>query len=231
MADPVVSIVIPAFNEEATVGRVLEGVKDVMKEVGAPYEVIVVNDGSTDRTAEIVKDYNVILVHHEVNLGKGAALKDGFMKSRGKIVVTLDADGSHNPEDISKLILPLINCNDIDVTIGARFINRTGKSSTSKLHIVGNKIINVVILLMTGKYVSDSQTGFRAFRRDVLRKIPLNGSRYEIESEMTVGMLKRNMRILEVPINCVKRNKGYTKISSLKDGFKILKSIFKAAIY
>jgi len=226
LVEPYISVVIPAFNEERNIGVVLQGVREVLKKMNCLYEVIVVDDGSIDRTAEVARNHNVILVKNDRNQGKGDALKAGFLRARGAFVVTMDADGSHQPEDIPYLVQPLLN--DVDVTVGSRFEDEMGRNSTAKLHLIGNKIINALILFLTGRYISDSQSGFRAFRRDALRKIAISSLGYEIESEITIKILKNGFRVEEVPIECKKRRSGTTKINSFSDGFKILKSILKA---
>ena len=228
MEEPFISVVIPAFNEEQNIGFVLTNVHKTLKETSLPYEIIVVNDGSTDRTAEIVKEHNAFLVNHGRNSGKGNALKTGFVMAKGKIVVMMDADGSHRPEDIPLLIDPLLNGSEVDVVIGSRFNDETGRNSTTKLHLIGNKIINAMIFFLTGKYVSDSQTGFRAFRREILKRLALWSTKFEIESELTVKMLKDGVRVREVPIRCMKRLRGNSKVSSFRDGFEIFKAILKA---
>jgi len=228
LEEPFISVVIPAFNEEQNIGFVLTNVHKILKETSLPYEIIVVNDGSTDRTAEIVKEHNAFLVNHGRNSGKGNALKTGFVMAKGKIVVMMDADGSHRPEDIPLLIDPLLNGSEVDVVIGSRFNDEVSRNSTTRLHLIGNKLINTVIFFLTGKYVSDSQTGFRAFRREVLKRLALWSTKFEIESELTVKMLKDGVRVREVPIRCMKRLRGNSKVSSFRDGFEIFKAILKA---
>ncbi|MDH5439948.1 MAG: glycosyltransferase family 2 protein [Candidatus Bathyarchaeota archaeon] len=226
--EPFISVVIPAFNEELSIGSVLQGTREVLEKTGFSYEIIVVNDGSADRTAEVAREHDVVLVENDGNLGKGAALRAGFMKVRGEVIVMMDADGSHQPEDISRLICPVLRNGDAEVATGSRFVSEMGRNSTKKLHLVGNKLINTLILFLTGRYVSDSQSGFRAFRRDVLRRFALSSSGYEVESEMTIRMLKSGLRIREIPISCKQRKCGTTRINSFGDGFRILKAILKA---
>jgi len=226
---PFISVVIPAFNEEQNIGFVLTNINKVLKEMNFPYEIIVVNDSSTDRTAEVAKEHNVLLINQRKNFGKGDALKTGFVMAKGKIVVMMDADGSHRPEDIPVLVDPLFDEKAVDVVVGSRFNDDEGKNSTTRLHLIGNKLINAVIFFLTGKYVSDSQTGFRAFRREALKRLALWSTKFEIESELTVKMLKSDIRVREVPIRCMKRFGGASKVSSFRDGFEIFKAILKAA--
>jgi len=185
-------------------------------------------DPRSQTKASISLKHNVVMVDNGGNLGKGAALRAGFARAKGDIVVTMDADGSHHPEDIPRIVYPMINGYDIDATIGSRFVDDIGKNSTTKLHLIGNKIINALILFLTGRYISDTQSGFRAFRQNAVKKLALSSSRYEIESEITIKMLKNGFRIREIPIRCKQRKSGSTKIGSFGDGFNILKTILKA---
>jgi len=226
-----ISVIIPAYNEELSLGSVIEDTMDVLRKIGLPHEIIVVNDGSQDNTADIARKFGVILINNDKNLGKGAALINGFRKAKGDIVVTMDADGSHRAEDIPFLIYPIINGGSVEATVGSRFVNELGKKSTSSLHLIGNRIINFFILLVTGKYVSDSQCGFRAFRKSALGKIALHSSGFDIESEITIKMLRKGFAIMEIPIRCNPRKNGLTRINSFKDGFNIFKAILKAAFY
>ena len=226
MDSPFISVVIPAFNEESNIDRVLQEVHEVLSRAGFPYEVVVVDDGSTDRTCEVARRYDIDLVSNSKNLGKGGALKAGLSQARGQVVVVMDADGSHRAEDIPELIDPVLN-GEAHVTVGSRFKTSEGKNSTSRLHLIGNRIINTLILLLTRRYISDSQSGFRAFKRDTLIKMPISCSEYEVETEMTIRMLKSGCKIKEVPIRCKQREKGFSKIDSFRDGFKILKAVLK----
>ena len=227
LEDPFVSVIIPAFNEEDNIGFVLDGVHGVLKGMGLPYEIIVVNDGSFDKTAEIAKEHDVVLINNGKNRGKGHALRRGFRRARGGLVVTMDADGSHRPGDIRLLLQPLLNGDDVDSVVGVRFHNHTGRSSTTRLHLLGNKIMNAVILFLTGRYISDTQSGFRAFRRQTLEGLVLRASGFEIESEILIKLLRKGCRLREVPIDCRERISGDTRIESFGDGFRILKMVLR----
>lgn len=230
MSEPLVSVVIPAFNEEHSLAFVLQGVREVFSKQGLSFEMIVVNDGSTDRTSCVAKEYDVVLIDNGRNLGKGAALRAGFSKAGGQIIVTMDADGSHQAEDIVSLVSPILNGDNVEATIGSRFIYDIGKDSTTKLHMMGNAIINVLIFLLTGRYLSDSQCGFRAFKREALAKLVLNSLGFDIETEITMKMLKNGFKVMEVPIRCEARKFGATRTNSFADGFKMLRTVVKAAL-
>lgn len=231
MESPLLSIVIPAFNEEDNIGNILKDAHEVLEMLRFPYEIIVVDDGSHDGTAEIARKNGVILINNKQNLGKGGALKAGFVRARGSIIITMDADGSHLPMDIPNLISPILYNDNIDVAIGSRFMYHIGKKSTTQLHLIGNRIINLVILLLTGKSVSDSQSGFRAFKKHIVKKLKILASGYDIESEVLIKLLKKGYKIIEVPIWCHPRRNGFTCINPFKDGFNIIRTIIKATFY
>lgn len=226
MQNSVISVIIPAYNEEKTIGIVIEETAQVMDTLGLPYEIIVVDDGSTDRTKEMASRYKVTILSNGQNHGKGYALRRGFQHAQGDIIVTIDADGSHKPKEILELINPLFN--GIDITAGSRFLG-DGKDHTSKLHMLGNHLINATIMVLTRKLVTDSQTGLRAFKREFLKKISLESCGYEIETEITVKGLKNGFKFQEIPISCRKREYSISKLRILSDGVRIFKTILKSA--
>jgi len=231
MVDPYLSIIIPAYNEALNIGCVLNDVYSVLDGYGFSYEVIVVDDGSTDKTAEISEGYGVRLISNGRNSGKGSALIKGFRNAKGDIMVTMDADGSHRAEDIPLLLNPLLKDESVYVTYGSRLIDEFSRRSTSELHLIGNRIINFLILVFTGKWISDSQSGFRAYRRCALKDVRLHSSRYDIESEMCIKLLKKGISFTEIPITCDPRKNGFSKVHSFRDGFSIIKAIMKATFY
>jgi len=227
MPSTVVSVVIPAYNEEKTIGNVIKETIQIMDSLGLPYEIIVVDDGSTDRTREVASRYKATVLSNGRNRGKGYALRKGFQHAQGDIVVTIDADGSHKPKEIPDLINPLFN--GADIVAGSRFLG-DGKNHTSKLHMLGNHLINTAIMVLTRKLITDSQTGLRAFKREFLHKIHLESYGYEIETEITVKSLKNGFKLKEVPISCEKRKYNISRLKILSDSFKILKTILKSSI-
>lgn len=224
--DTVVSVVIPAYNEEKTIGKVIEETLQVMDSLGIPYEIIVVDDGSTDHTKEVASKYKAIVLSNGKNQGKGYALRRGFQHSKGDIIITIDADGSHKPKDIPDLLHPLFN--GADMVAGSRFLGN-GKDFTSKLHMLGNHIINMIIMVLTRKLITDSQTGLRAFKKEVLKSVALKSSGYEIETEITVKGLKNGFKFKEIPISCRKREYNISRLRIISDGLKILKTIISSA--
>jgi len=226
--DPIISIVMPAFNEEKNIGNVLSSLHKVMESVRLPYEIIVVDDGSTDKTKELAYRHKASVLTNGGNQGKGYALKRGFQHAKGDIIITIDADGSHDPGDIKRLLLPIFN--GADTVLGSRLVAGIGKNNTKKLHIFGNSLINLLIRIATGKCVTDSQTGFRACKKKMLKQIEITSKGYQIETELTVKSLKNGYTFEEVPVTFKKRVNGCSSIRPLYDGFKIFKTIVKSRI-
>lgn len=226
MPNTIISVVIPAYNEEKTIGSVIEETVQVMESLGFPYEIIVVDDGSRDRTREVASKYKVTVLPNGRNMGKGYALRKGFQHANGDIIITIDADGSHKPKEIPDLINALAN--GADIVAGSRFLGKN-KNHTSKLHVFGNYLINMTIMTLTGKRITDSQTGLRALKRDFLKSISLESDGYEIETEITVKGLKNGFVFKEIPISCDRRRNGVSRLSALYQGPKILKTILKHA--
>lgn len=227
LTNSVVSVIIPAYNEEKTIGYVIEEVMHMMDALNVPYEIIVVDDGSTDGTREIASRYKVTLLSNGRNRGKGYALRRGFQYAQGDIIVTIDADGSHNPKEIPELIDSIFD--GADIVAGSRFLG-SDRDHTSKLHVFGNNLINLTIMVLTRKLITDSQTGLRAFKKDFLKKIDLESCGYEIETEITVKGLKNGFKFKEIPISCNRRKYSVSKLRTLSDGYKILKTILKCAV-
>ncbi len=226
---PIVSVVIPAYNEEKTIEKILFRTNKTMETLGIPYEIIVVDDGSSDRTRLLAERHKATVLNNGTNTGKGHALRKGFQNATGNIIITIDADGSHTPEEIPKLLKPLLK--GADIVVGSRFLGNREKDSVKKLHIIGNHLFNLLILLLTRKHITDSQTGFRAFKKKVIQEIKLTSKGYEIETELTMKTLKNGYLLQEEPITCEKRKDGYSHLNPLRDGFKIFKNIIKASIF
>jgi glycosyltransferase involved in cell wall biosynthesis len=226
-----VSVVIPAYNEEKTVRSVVQRAHRVMQDLGMPYEILVVDDGSTDGTARIASQSGVVLVSNGVNRGKGHSLCMGIEKSKGSIVVTMDSDGSHQPEEIPKLLFPILRRNPrVDAVIGSRFLGELEESAMSNLHFVGNKIICLVMRILTGKWVTDSQSGFRAYRREVFDGVRIKSKGFDIETELTIKALVNGFNLAEVPITCTRRVDSVSRLNTFRDGFAIFRTIFESAL-
>jgi glycosyltransferase involved in cell wall biosynthesis len=218
-------VIIPAYNEENNIEEVLFRTNKTMETTGIPYEIIVVDDGSKDKTRFLAERQKVTVIRNGTNRGKGHALKLGLLHAIGKIIITIDADGSHEPEEIPRLLKPLL-CG-ADVVLGSRFLGLRERDSVSMLHAFGNRLFNLLILISTRKRVTDSQSGFRAFRKKVIEEIPLASEGYDIETEFLVKALKSDYLVLEEPVTCKKRKDGCSHLNPLHDGFKIFKNIIQ----
>lgn len=229
------SIIIPAYNEEKTIGKVIGNVLAVDL-VGVDKEIIVVDDGSSDETIKIVdslvKTSKVItLLKHKKNQGKGAAVQTGIRNAIGEILIIQDADLEYDPNDIPKLIKPILD-KKAKVVYGTRLKMKPvlfGKNKTPLLlHFFGNKFLSLVTTVLYGYTISDMETGYKAFNKDVLNDIKLKAKSFDFEPEITSKLLKRGYRIKE--INIKTKPRGYDegkKLNTLQDGTKALWTLFK----
>lgn len=216
MIDPgLVSIVIPAFDEELGIGPVVERVRALRSWA----EVLVVDDGSRDRTAEVAAAAGARVVRHPYNKGNGAAVKTGIRAARGELVLLMDADGQHDPDDVLRVLEPL----DLhDLVVGAR--SSRDQTATRAL---GNWVFTRLASWLTGRPIPDLTSGFRAARRErlleILHLLP-NGFSYPTTS--CLALLKAGHNVTFVPITA-RRRVGRSKIRVLQDGTKFLLIIFK----
>ncbi len=206
--------VIPAYNEETTIAEVLKGTRDFVD------EVVVVDDGSTDRTAQIARVQGAVVVSHVINRGLGAAIGTGFemaKKRNAEVVVTLDADGQHDPSEINKFVHAIEK--GADVVIGTRMKTRVGMPWYRQVaQILGN----LTTFVLFGAWVSDSQSGYRAFTEFALSKIELQTNRMEVSSEI-IAETKRNKLVLkEVPIKAIYTEYSLSKGQGFFVGIKTL---------
>ena len=220
-----ITVVIPAYNEEKTIGNVIAETASIMNGLNIPYEIIVVDDGSTDETGKIASAHKAIVLSNDRNRGKGYALRKALQHANGDIIVTIDSDGEHNPKEIPDLIEPLFN--GTDIVAGSRFLGRNGWGTTH-LNVLGNLFFNAAVMTLTGKVVTDSQTGFRAIRKDVLDTLNLESDGYEIEAEITIKGLRNGFVFKERPITVERRKFNASKLRLLSDGSRIMKTILKA---
>ena len=223
-----VSIIIPVYNEELTVGNVIERVQTATTQMGLNNEIIVVDDHSFDKSLQVAKAYPVRIFSLKSHVGKGMGLRAGFAKAKGDIIVTIDSDGSHRPEELPRVLNPILK-NKTDLVIGSRYLNQKDVAAR-KLNAFGVKLFNRMIQMLIGVFVTDSQSGYRAMKRDILKKLHLKSGGYEIESEMLVKIAKGNYRVLEVPISFEQRTYGRSGVDPLRDGFRILLSIVSARL-
>ncbi len=221
-----VSIIIPAFNEEKSLGNVLAELRRYVEMVQINNEIIVVDDGSTDKTKEVAFRNGAKVLSNKINRGKGYSLRCGFECAKGKIIVTMDADGSHNPSDIERLVLTVLN--GADIAVGSRFNTMEGRKTTTKVNLLGNRFISILFLLITGSFVADSQSGFRAFNSKVLKEIQVTSNGFEVETELTLKPILNGYSLKEVPIFVRNRANGYSRLNPIKDGLRIMKEIIRS---
>ena len=186
---------IPAYNEEKNIASMVLKLKE------SADKIIVCNDGSTDLTGKISEELNVITIHHKENLGYGAAIRSIFLKAKeldGDILVTFDADGQHKIADIKNVILP-IEKKQSDVVIGSRFLTKS--NSVPQYRKLGINIITKVTNSSLNKKLTDAQSGFRAYSKDVLRKIIPTDTGMGVSTELLIKSSSLGFRISEVPIN------------------------------
>ncbi|MGE5533822.1 MAG: glycosyltransferase family 2 protein [Bacillota bacterium] len=222
------SIIIPVYNEELTIGDIIDRTENALQRIGIAHEIIVVDDQSYDKSLQAAKKRNVKLFTLKHHLGKGYALRAGFAQANGDIIVTIDSDGSHRPEEIQRVLMPVIK-DRADLVIGSRYLNQKNVAAR-KLNAFGVRIFNYLIQLLTGVVITDSQSGYRAMKCGVLAKQELKSGEYEIESEMLVKTAKQGFRVTEVPISFEQRTYGRSGVDPVMDGSKILLSIVLASM-
>ncbi len=224
--DMLLSIVIPVYNEQSTLGNIIDRTKAAAQQTGLKNEIIVVDDHSYDKSLEVAKKHSAKIYSLKEHLGKGYALRAGFAKAKGDIIITIDSDGSHRPEELAEVLAPILQ-DKADLVIGSRYLNHK-KVAARKLNAFGVKLFNFSIKILTGTAITDSQSGYRAMKRQVLLSQKLKSGEYEIESEMLVKTVKNKFRIAEVPISFEQRTYGRSGVDPVADGSKILFSIVLA---
>ncbi len=225
-APMLLSIIIPVYNEELTIGNIIDRTRAAVQHMGLESEIIVVDDRSYDRSLEVARRHSDKVLTLKEHLGKGYALRAGFAKAKGDIIVTIDSDGSHWPEELPEVLAPVL-ADKADLVIGSRYMNHK-RVAARKLNAFGVHIFNYLIDILTGVNITDSQSGYRAMKREVLARQKLKSGEYEIESEMLVKTAKAGFRVSEVPITFEQRTYGRSGVDPMIDGSKILLSIVMA---
>ena len=213
------SIIIPVYNEEKTISEIIRRVRAVPLE-NIEKEIIVVNDGSTDRTEEILKDFatsDIIVLRHEKNLGKGAAIKSALSKVSGEAIIIQDADLEYDPKDMEKILKPYLEGKGT-VVYGSRF---TGERRNMFFwHLLGNKFLSLLTNILYNTTLSDMETGYKLFDAGILKDIPLSARGFGFEPEVTAKLLRRGHYIYEVPISYVGRSYSEGKKITWREGFR-----------
>ncbi len=239
MADATLSIVIPAYNEERFIGTLLDQILAVdLSSLGVDKEIIVVDDGSRDRTVEIARGFDSVRVHSlDRNCGKGEAVKAGLARARGEYIVIQDADLEYDPNDYRPM-LEALRERGADAVYGSRYLDPRGRRGLmawlqgkhprqSWAAYLGGRSLSLVAYPFIRHYLSDTVTALKMFRRDVVVPLPLETTGFELDHEITSRVLAGGGRIEEVPIRYYPRTKGEGKKIGVRDWFRGVRTFYR----
>jgi glycosyltransferase involved in cell wall biosynthesis len=220
-----ITVIIPVYNEKQTLEECVRRVEN--QQIAS--EILIVDDGSTDGTREILQKMegqgHVRVILHPRNMGKGAAVRTGIQNARGEVVIIQDADLEYDPRDYPELLRP-IDEGIADIVYGSRFLGG-GRRPILFWNMVANKILTFVTNLLFNNILSDMETGYKVFKRDLVKDIPLHSRRFDFEPEFTAKVLKRHLRIFEVPIRFNPREYNEGKKIKAWDGFVAMWTLIK----
>jgi glycosyltransferase involved in cell wall biosynthesis len=228
---PCLSVVMPVYNEAATVDKSISAVLAQLMVA----ELVCVNDCSTDGTREVLEkiaagDSRVRVFHHEKNQGKGAAVRTGISKATANLVIVQDADLEYDPNEYAHLIEPILT-DRADVVFGSRFNGAGAHRVLYYWHSVGNRFLTTLSNMFTNLNVSDMETCYKVFRREIIQSITIEEPRFGFEPEITAKVARLGVRIYEVPISYYGRTYAEGKKVNWKDGFSAIRCILKYSLF
>jgi glycosyltransferase involved in cell wall biosynthesis len=219
------SVIMPIYNELNTLEEIIKRVQNT----GLAAEIVLIDDGSTDGTRELVKKYEgkrgFTVILHEKNQGKGAAVRSGFSAANGDMLLIQDADLEYDPREYPNLLKP-IEDGLADVVYGSRFLGASRRVAMF-WHMIANRLLTLFTNVLYDTILSDMETGYKVFRKEVVQDMPLHAKRFEFEPEFTAKILKRNYRIFEVPISFNPRDYEEGKKIGLADAFEAIWALIK----
>ena len=225
----VLSILIPVYNEERTILNVIDQINNVKLDKNIEKEIIVVDDGSSDKTYnKLMRVANqIVLKKHKVNMGKGAAIRTAIYESTGDIIIIQDADLEYDPNDYMKLITPIIT-GQSKVVYGSRRLKKDNKQHSHLSFYFGGVVLTwITNILYPGANITDEPTCYKVFESDVLKSIPMKCQRFEFCPEVTAKVLKKGYKIYEVPISYYPRTSSEGKKIKWKDGVEAIWTLIK----
>lgn len=225
------SILIPVYNEEKTITELLKRVLTV-KLPTLQKEIIIVNDGSQDKTVGSLNKFtrgssaSIKVFHHTTNKGKGAAVRTCIAKATGDIFIIQDGDLELDPNDYPKILKPLVTGKS-NVVFGSRFLTNSSKVKIPQVTFFGNKFLTTLTNILFNVHLTDMSTAYKAFRKDVIKKIKLNANGFEIDAQITAKLIKNGNEITEVPIKYFPRSSQEGKKLRIRDGLVIVLTLFR----
>ena len=228
---PEITVIIPAYNEEGNIGPMTRKVRQV---IGPQNELLVVDDGSSDNTLKELDPNVCTILRHEVNKGKGHAMRTGIAAAKGELTIFIGGDGQDEPKEIP-IFLEAIK-KGADFVIGSRFIGNLTEGSITALNSMGNRFLTALFNILYGVRLTDTQAEYKCFRTEKLKSLELSSDRYEIETEMIIRALRKGYKITEVPVSRYRRQHGISNLYQVpfgraKFGVRVLKTMIKGFLF